>query len=81
MKKSQHGFTLVELVTIIILIGILAVNVLPTFDGSASYEAHSHRAQLISALRLTQQRAMQQTDPDADSRAAPGRRPRAHAVQ
>jgi len=65
MKKSQHGFTLVELVTIIILIGILAVNVLPTFDGSASYEAHSHRAQLISALRLTQQRAMQQTDPDA----------------
>jgi len=60
--KSQRGFTLVELITVIILIGILAVNVLPKFDGTASYEAHTHRAQLISALRLTQQRAMQQTD-------------------
>mgnify|MGYP003384704723 CR=1 FL=1 len=65
MNKSQQGFTLVELVTVIILLGILAVNVLPKFDGTSSYEAHSHRAQLISALRLTQQRAMQQTDPDA----------------
>ncbi|MGL1956515.1 MAG: type II secretion system GspH family protein [Colwellia sp.] len=63
--KTQTGFTLVELVTVIILIGILAVTVLPKFDGTASYEAHTHRAQLISALRLTQQRAMQQTDPNA----------------
>tara|TARA_R110002050_G_scaffold229622_1_gene365203 strand:+ start:780 stop:1310 length:531 start_codon:yes stop_codon:yes gene_type:complete len=62
MNKHQIGFTLVELVTVIILIGILAVAVLPKFDGTASYEAHTHRAQLISALRLTQQRAMQQTD-------------------
>jgi len=59
---KQHGFTIVELVTVIILIGILAVAVLPKFDGTASYEAHTHRAQLISALRLTQQRAMQQTN-------------------
>lgn len=65
MNNNQTGFTLIELVTVMILIGILAVNVLPKFDGTASYEAHSHRAQLISALRLTQQRAMQQTDPDA----------------
>jgi len=62
MKKHQIGFTIIELITVIILIGILAVAVLPKFDGTASYEAHSHRAQLISALRLTQQRAMQQTD-------------------
>jgi len=62
MEKRQAGFTIIELVTVIILIGILAISVLPKFDGTASYEAHSHRAQLISALRLTQQRAMQQTD-------------------
>jgi len=62
MKKNQIGFTLIELITVIILISILAVAVLPKFDGTASYEAHTHRAQLISALRLTQQRAMQQTD-------------------
>lgn len=65
MNKNQTGFTIIELVTVIILIGILAVAIAPKFDGTASYEAHSHRAQLISALRLTQQRAMQQTDPNA----------------
>ncbi|AAZ26905.1 type II secretion system protein [Colwellia psychrerythraea] len=58
----HQGFTLVELVTVILLISILAVSVAPKFGGTASYEAHTHRAKLISALRLTQQRAMQQTD-------------------
>ena len=67
----QRGFTLIELVTVIILIGILAVNVLPKFGGTASYEAHTHRAQLISALRLTQQRAMQQTDQQAVNGVSP----------
>jgi MSHA pilin protein MshC len=59
--KKQCGFTIVELVTVIILIGILAVAVVPKFDGTDSYEVYPFRAQLISALRLTQQRAMQQT--------------------
>lgn len=69
--KKVYGFTIIELITVIILIGILAVNVLPKFDGTASYEAHSHRSQLIAALRLTQQRAMQQTDPNAISLGQP----------
>ncbi|HCM47678.1 MAG TPA: MSHA biogenesis protein MshC [Colwellia sp.] len=60
--KPHRGFTTIELVTVIIIVAILAVNVLPRFDGTASYEAHTHRVQLISALRLTQQRAMQQTN-------------------
>jgi MSHA pilin protein MshC len=60
--KLNQGFTTIELVTVMIIVAILAVNVLPRFDGTASYEAHTHRAQLISALRLTQQRAMQQTN-------------------
>jgi MSHA pilin protein MshC len=60
--KLTHGFTTIELVTVIIIVAILAVNVLPGLGGTDNYEAHTHRAQLISALRLTQQRAMQQTD-------------------
>ncbi|PKI13153.1 prepilin-type N-terminal cleavage/methylation domain-containing protein [Colwellia sp. 12G3] len=59
---NNKGFSLIELIVVIILIGILAVSVAPKFDGTSSYEAHTHRAQLISALRLTQQRAMQQTN-------------------
>ena len=61
MKKTQTGFTIIELVTVIILLGILAVYVLPKFNGSSSFEAYTYRTQLISALRLTQQRAMQYT--------------------
>ena len=59
---NSKGFTLIELIVVIILIAILAVSVAPKFDGTSGYEAHTHRAQLISALRLTQQRAMQQTN-------------------
>lgn len=58
----NKGFTLIELVVVILLISILAVTVAPKFDSTDGYEAHAHRAQLIAALRLTQQRAMQQTD-------------------
>ena len=62
MLKNSKGFTIIELVTVIILLGILAVAVVPKFDGTSSYEAYTFRDQLISALRLTQQRAMQNTD-------------------
>jgi len=63
---KSKGFSLIELIVVMILISILAVSVVPKFDGTAGYEAHTHRVQLISALRLTQQRAMQQTN-TADS--------------
>jgi len=63
--KKQQGFTIIELVTVIVLMGILTVVIAPKFASTDTYEAHSHRAQLISALRLTQQRAMQQTNPVA----------------
>ncbi|MFT5755750.1 MAG: MSHA pilin protein MshC [Alteromonadaceae bacterium] len=64
--NKQHGFTLVELITVIILIGILAMVALPKINGSDDYEVYPFRAQLISALRLTQQRAMQYTDTNKD---------------
>ncbi|MCP4990391.1 MAG: type II secretion system protein [Colwellia sp.] len=35
--KQNRGFTTIELVTVIIIVGILAMNVLPRFDGTASY--------------------------------------------
>lgn len=56
--SSQSGFTLVELVAAIILIGILAVVVAPRFSGVGTFSEYALRDQLISALRLAQQRAM-----------------------
>ncbi|WP_440876242.1 pilus assembly FimT family protein [Thalassotalea sp. PLHSN55] len=59
--NKQSGFTIIELVSVIILLGILSVAIVPKFSGSSDFEVYTVRAQLISALRLTQQRAMQQT--------------------
>jgi len=60
--KAQKGFTAIELVTVIILLGIFAAFVAPKFSGSDDFEAYAFRTQLVSDLRLIQQRAMHQTD-------------------
>lgn len=62
MKSTQHGFTIIELVTVIILMGILAITVVPKFFGSNDFEVYAYRTQMIAVLRLAQQRAMHQTD-------------------
>lgn len=60
--KHHNGFTLVEVIVVLILVGILAATAASKFMGSSTYEAYTFRTSLISALRLTQQRAMQQTN-------------------
>ncbi len=55
---QQSGFTLVELVATIILIGIVAVAVAPRFSGAGTYSEYVLRDQFISAFRFAQQRAM-----------------------
>jgi MSHA pilin protein MshC len=61
-RNIQLGFTLVELVTTMILIGILAVAVLPRLSSDSSYSAYTLRNEFISELRLVQLTAMQNTD-------------------
>jgi MSHA pilin protein MshC len=61
-RNVQLGFTLVELVTTMILIGILAVAVLPRLSSDSSYSAYTLRNEFISELRLVQLTAMQNTD-------------------
>lgn len=59
---KQAGFTLVELVTTVILIGILSVTVLPRLFTQSSYSAFSLRNEFMAELRQVQQRALNNTD-------------------
>lgn len=70
MSSYQHsikpdnilkGFTLIELVITLIIIGILAVSAAPLFRPSNAADIASYEARLLSVLRLQQQRAMQDT--------------------
>ncbi|QDF74000.1 MULTISPECIES: pilus assembly FimT family protein [Shewanella] len=60
--NKQQGFTLVELVTTIILIAILSMVVLPRFFTASSYSAYTLRDELISELRRVQLMALNNLD-------------------
>ncbi|MCJ8349800.1 type II secretion system protein [Moritella sp.] len=55
-KKS--GFTLIELVIVIILLGILAATAIPKFIGKDDFEGQVYRDQLLQLLKTVQQQAM-----------------------
>lgn len=56
--KTISGFTLVELIVVILITGILSISVAPRFFGVSSYEDRKASDELITALRHTQQMAM-----------------------
>lgn len=56
------GFTTIELVVTIIILGILAASIVPRILESNGFEEHTYRNEVITKLRLLQLRAMQQTD-------------------
>ena len=57
MQKNS-GFTLIELVIVIILTGILAATAIPKFIDSDGFEAQTYRDQLLQLLKTVQQQAM-----------------------
>lgn len=56
--QQQSGFTLFELIMMIVLLGILAVSATALFPRSNPYASMAARDQLISAARFAQQTAM-----------------------
>ena len=59
--KKELGFTLIELIVVILLISIMSVTVLPKFFTSNGFEEFTYRDELIIKLRAIQLRSMQQT--------------------
>lgn len=56
--QQYSGFTLVELVVVILILGILSVSIAPRFFGVASYEERKATDEILLALRHTQQMSM-----------------------
>jgi MSHA pilin protein MshC len=57
--KRQYGFTLLELVTIIVLLGVLSTFV--AVRSGSDFTAVGDAEELLQAIRYTQERAMQHT--------------------
>jgi len=55
---TNRGFSLVELVAVMVLISILAVFIAPKMTGTSGVDEYIVRDQLISAIRFAQQHAM-----------------------
>ncbi|MGK0248537.1 MAG: MSHA pilin protein MshC [Oleispira sp.] len=65
MKYYQQGFTLIELITVIILLGILSVFAVSRFPSSQSYSTTIISNQLIASIRLAQQTALSRASVDS----------------
>lgn len=64
MPGHQRGFTLIELIAVIILVGIISVTAASRLIGRTSFDAYLNRDQAIAIFRQVQTVAMNQGDAD-----------------
>ena len=58
--QAECGFTLVELVVTMVLVGILAIAVIPRFADQSGFDARGFRDGMLSVLRYAQKSAVAQ---------------------
>jgi MSHA pilin protein MshC len=58
--ERQKGFTLVELVTVLVIVGVLAVAAIPRFLARNDFDSRAFHDQVISTLRFAQKIAISQ---------------------
>lgn len=56
--ERARGFTLIELIVVLILVGIMAFAVLPRFSGLTAFSARGHADQVEAYLRFAQKTAI-----------------------
>jgi MSHA pilin protein MshC len=59
---KRNGFTMIELIVVIIIIAIMSTTVIPKFFTSTGFQEYTYQAEIITKLRSIQLRAMQQTN-------------------
>ncbi|NQZ21665.1 MAG: type II secretion system protein [Colwellia sp.] len=57
-KKSNKGFTLLELVIVMVVIGILSVTIMPKMFSTGGFDEIGYQSELITKLRSIQLRYM-----------------------
>lgn len=60
MIKTIRGFTIIELVVVIVVVGILAVTVLPRFANKSDFDQAGFRDQVVSVLQFSRKIAIAQ---------------------
>ena len=57
-ERRQHGFTLTELIAVLLLVGILAATAVPKLQGALSFRDDGWRDQIVAALHYAHKSAI-----------------------
>jgi len=58
LSSKQTGFTLLELIMVIVILGILSVSIAPKFAGKSTYAEHAFFSDTLNAIRYAQKLAV-----------------------